>query len=135
MFPSSFWKFQPSHLLSHDRVFVCTGQRIESLRNLRILVLSFNEIQRMDGIGELVYLERLELGFNCIKSIEGIKVGITDNHLQLRECRVVTVPRFVRIGTPATPTSQIIPVMYCGNLLSALLHWLVVPSTRGTEIT
>ncbi|GMH33137.1 hypothetical protein BSKO_00971 [Bryopsis sp. KO-2023] len=48
-------------------------ERLESLRNLRILVLSFNEIQKIDGIAELVHLERLELGYNCIKCIEGVK--------------------------------------------------------------
>lgn len=58
-----------------DRFFVCSAQRLESLRNLRILVLSFNEIQKMDGLSELVCLERLELGYNCIKHVEGVKVS------------------------------------------------------------
>lgn len=53
---------------------MCSRQKLESLKNLRILVLSFNEIQKIDGISGLVHLERLELGYNSIQNIGGLKV-------------------------------------------------------------
>lgn len=36
-------------------------------------MLSFNEIQKIDGVTGLTCLERLDLGYNNIQIIEGIK--------------------------------------------------------------
>ena len=54
-----------------------------SLIHLRVLVLSFNEIQKIEGIGELEQLERLELGFNLIKRVEGLRNLVALKSLEL----------------------------------------------------
>jgi len=41
--------------------------------NLKTLVLSFNEIHKIEGLDSLTNLELLELGFNFIKRIEGLQ--------------------------------------------------------------
>ena len=54
----------------------CSIRKIELLGlciNLRILVLTFNEIHKIEGLEELERLERLELGFNLIKRVEGLR--------------------------------------------------------------
>eukprot|EP00965_Chrysotila_dentata_P061679 2042976-Pleurochrysis_carterae.AAC.1 len=48
-------------------------ENLERLSNLRVLVLSFNELQKIEGLGALRRLQRLELGFNLIKRIEGLE--------------------------------------------------------------
>eukprot|EP01012_Entosiphon_sulcatum_P022397 TRINITY_DN2733_c0_g1_i1.p1 TRINITY_DN2733_c0_g1~~TRINITY_DN2733_c0_g1_i1.p1 ORF type:complete len:1527 (-),score=315.85 TRINITY_DN2733_c0_g1_i1:41-4621(-) len=41
--------------------------------NLRVLILSFNEIQRIECVQDLPQLEHLDLSFNLIKRIDGLK--------------------------------------------------------------
>jgi Leucine-rich repeat (LRR) protein len=51
-------------------------RKIENLspcKNLRVLVLSFNELSKIEGLSDLHRLQRLEIGFNLIKRISGLK--------------------------------------------------------------
>ena len=50
-------------------------QHLDAMVALKILVLSFNEIGKMEGMAELTSLRRLELDHNCIRRIDGLKVG------------------------------------------------------------
>jgi len=68
---------------------------LDSLKNLRELVLCFNEIHRIEGLEELKNLERLELGFNLIKRIEGLR-GL--DKLQVLELNNNLIYRLEDIG-------------------------------------
>ena len=50
-------------------------QGVDALKLLQVLVLSCNELQRMEGLSGLTNLQHLDLAFNAIKRIEGIRVS------------------------------------------------------------
>lgn len=49
-------------------------QGLEVMQNLQVLLLSFNDIVKMEGLAELTNLIHLDLSYNSIRRIEGIKV-------------------------------------------------------------
>ena len=54
----------------------CSIRKIEVVGrcvNCRVLVLTFNEIHKIEGLDNMERLERLELGFNLIKRVEGLR--------------------------------------------------------------
>ena len=54
----------------------CSIRKIEVVGrcvNCRVLVLTFNEIHKIEGLDDMERLERLELGFNLIKRVEGLR--------------------------------------------------------------
>ena len=56
--------------------------------NLRELVLTYNEISRVEGVSELTGLQWLDLGHNCLKKVEGIKGLAALVHLDLSSNQV-----------------------------------------------
>lgn len=46
-------------------------------------MLTFNDITRMEGLGELGALEHLDLAHNMIRKVEGLKGLATLTHLDL----------------------------------------------------
>ena len=70
----------------------CGLRRIEGLAGLRDclreLVLTYNEISRVEGVSELTGLQRLDLGHNCLKKVEGIKGLTALVHLDLSSNQV-----------------------------------------------
>ena len=56
-------------------------QGVDALKLLQVLVLSCNELQRMEGLSGLTNLQHLDLAFNAIKRIEGIRVSPPAAHM------------------------------------------------------
>jgi hypothetical protein len=65
------------------------SQHLEGMTALRTLVLSFNEIAKMEGLQELTALRRLELDHNSIRRIDGMKVR---SYAQPR-CTLISPPK------------------------------------------
>ena len=60
-------------------------QGVDALKLLQVLVLSCNELQRMEGLSGLTNLQHLDLAFNAIKRIEGIRVSCHLLHFVSKE--------------------------------------------------
>ena len=73
-------------------LYGCSIRQIDNLSecvNLKHLILSFNEIHKIEGLEDLLLLERLELGFNLIKreglrGLENLKKVELNNNLIYR---------------------------------------------------
>lgn len=64
----------------------------------QVLVLTYNDIQRMEGLAELPGLQRLDLAHNMIKKVEGLKGLAALQHLDLSSNQVGACGLLVGVG-------------------------------------
>ena len=108
----------------------CGLRRIEGLAglrdSLRELVLTYNEISRVEGVSELTGLQRLDLGHNCLKKAEGIKGLAALVHLDLSSNQVRCCFQFLAKTAHAEAglhagTEPCLPRV-CGCTFTSLAH-------------
>ena len=62
---------------------ISRGKQVPSLPNIKRLIISFNELSRLDDFGKMGRLEYLDASFNKLNSLEGMKSLMQLSHLDV----------------------------------------------------